>query len=451
MDQNYFLNRLKTGLPLFDHFPKPVRPMIMGTESEYGVATADDGEPIVHTHRLPVVLENFDMNRHLEYASPEVPDAVHATAYYEAGKIICARSGYSPKLYCHNNDWQGQTFGSHENYFNTLTWEEKQALVPFLVARTILCGAGWQNDVYSIAQRPPFVKHIFHLNTTDNRGILNTRNEPLSSLPGWNRLHLILGDANMSQMSTFIRLGFTGMVIELAEMAALPCIRYSDKDETVLADLNRLTNLPDKWLMLGIEYGPKDPIELLSLYLERANAEFGERDEITMALIAVIRDTLEKLASNFTLLEKRLDWMAKLRLIEEHGKGFEEWGKRAIDLAYHDLDRECSLYTGLLLTSKMEKTVSDLMTDEASVEPPKSTRAYARGRLVKLLAEEGRGREVKDQAWEELMIVDESFNRPRRGQMPSGKIYWRKNIVNPFENYWDLFSKVEYRIRSGRI
>lgn len=225
MDTQYILNRLALKQPLIENCQQlfaPVRPLIMGSESEYGVGQDADGEPLLDLARLPQILINggevYHDCGHLEYASPEVSNPAALVAYYGAGKIFCRRENYSHRLFCNNNDWEGNTFAAHENYFTTLPRSQWHKLVPALIARTVFAGAGWQtNTGFRISQRALFISEVESEHTTQRRGIINTRREPLGQVKGYDRLHIICGDATMSEIATFMKFGVIALALELIE------------------------------------------------------------------------------------------------------------------------------------------------------------------------------------------------------------------------------------------
>ncbi len=412
MDKAGILDVLARGMPLFESLPRVEKKRICGTESEYGVAVDDLGSPIIDTKRLPVLLHNGgevyrDCN-HVEYASPEVSNAVAAVAFYEAGKVICWRNAYSPRLYCNNNDWQGQTFAAHENYFTCAPRTKWHKLVPFLIARTILCGAGWVNEdnKFEISQRASHIYCAMSENTLDNRGVVNLKWEPLADVPGWDRLHIICGDAGMSQISTFLRIGTMSLVLEMLELGVLPDIQYDDSKAS--SDIRRLSRQERDWRLEGVMRGPKAAVELLGCYLEQAKSFFSHRDSVTTSILAVWEDTLERLLQNPMSLWRRLDWVAKLTLLEAFKENVPNWNPewlRSQDMEYHNLDPEKGLY--MLFRRRMERLVSDELILDSVNEPPTDTRAYIRGKIAEHLSHSGGTLSLCANAWQHLVVVDD--------------------------------------------
>lgn len=449
MDKNTLLTKLASRKPLFDVMPVVAHKRIVGTESEYGVgSTVVDGNPIITYDRLPVMLPNggevYEDRGHVEYASPETANAVAAVAYDGAGKALCWREQYSTELYCNNNDWYGNSFGAHENYFTCApraTWHQ---LVPFLIARTVLCGAGWVNgkNRFEISQRAHTICYAQNTDTMANRSILNLRNEPLANVAGYERLHIICGDATMSEVSTFLKLGTMNCVLEMLELDALPKITYNDAYAS--ADIKIISHR--NWYMRGVTNGPRNVLGLLALYLERAKELFSHRDEVTDAVLAIWEDTLHKLESDHAKLWRRLDWAAKLFLFRTFTNVVnDETGQwvRAQDMSYHSLNPAEGLYYYLAQQGEMERIVSDNLIVNAMYEPPYDTRAYARGKIVQMLEAQGNERVLCANSWDKLSIVDAAASGyPRVNRIPNPRTYFSLSMPDPRETYADLVAKI---------
>ncbi|TSC83825.1 MAG: proteasome accessory factor A [Parcubacteria group bacterium Gr01-1014_17] len=449
MDKNTVFAKLASRTPLFDIMPMVARKRIMGTESEYGVQNTLLGDnPIIAYDRLPAMLQNggevYEDRGHVEYASPETANIVAAVAYYEAGKVICHRERYSPELYCNNNDWYDNTFGAHENYFTCAQRAVWPRLIPFLIARTVLCGAGWVNEKsrFEISQRAHTICQAQHPDTTTNRPVLNLRPESLARVKGFDRLHLICGDATMSEVSTFLRLGTTSCILEMLELNALPEITYNETYAP--ADIKMISNR--EWHLRGVTSGPRSVLALLALYLERAIELFSHRDEVTDALLIIWEDTLHKLESDHQKLWRRLDWATKLFLLNTFdavvNDSTGDWA-RAQDMAYHSLNPKEGLYYYLAQQGEMERIVSDELIVHAMYEPPSDTRAYARGKTVQLLEERGGERVLCANSWDHLSIIDvaaSGYNRVIR--TPNPRRYLSIPMPDPRETYTHLVEKV---------
>lgn len=398
MDTQYILNRLALKQPLIENCQQlfaPVRPFIMGSESEYGVGQGLDGELVLDMACLPQVLFNggeaYHDCGHLEYASPEVSNPAALVAYYEAGKVFCHREKFSHRLICNNNDWEGNTFAAHENYFTTLPRSQWHKLVPVLIARTVFAGVGWQtNTGFHISQRALFISEVISESTTQRRGIINTRREPLGQVAGYDRLHIICGDATMSELATFMRFGIVALALELLEENAFPNIQY-DLDWAV-SDFHQISAQLYDWWLKGVSRHSKDALAVLNSIVSRAKELFAGRDFITDVLLVVLADTIARLGREPRELVGRVDWVTKLHLLETFIGGIDgditEWLKSQ-DMAYHDLNPEVGLYWFLRdeaeLSLRMERLLSNAVIEYAVSEPPRDTRANARGQIAKLL------------------------------------------------------------------
>lgn len=451
MDKNTLLERLESRTPLFETMPTVARKRIMGTESEYGVASMFiNGNPLIAYEQLPVMLQNggevYEDRGHVEYAGPEVANPVAGVAYDCAGKVLCWRERYSPELYCNNNDWYGNTFGAHESYFTNAPRTAWHQLVPFLIARTALCGAGWltmkMKNHFEISQRAHTICQAQNADTTANRAILNLRHEPLASVIGFDRLHLICGDATMSEVSTFLKLGTTSCVLEMLELDALPEIIYNEAYAP--ADMRSVSSR--NWYMRGVMNGPRHALTLLALYHKRAVELFSHRDEVTDALLVIWEDTLNKLEGNHRSLWRRLDWAAKLFLFRTFSEvAHDPTGQwmRAQDMAYHSLNPEEGLYYYLAQNGEMERIVSDKLIIRATHEPPSDTRAYARGKTVQFLEERGGERVLCANSWDHLSVVDAAASGfPRVYRTPNPRQYFSLPMPDPRETYAHLVEKI---------
>lgn len=462
--QKAVLNILASGKPLFSKIPVRGQDLnskiIIGTESEYGVGQDKNGQPTAKFHRLPEVFTNggkaYKDLDHVEYCTPETSNAVAAVAYYEAGKLICRRKGYSSSLHCNNCDWHGNTFGAHQNFLTRAPREKWPLLIPFLVVRTLIGGSGWINrrGWPEISQRASFMVEPIGGNSTADRAILHTRIEPLCGIRGFDRLHLICSDAHMLETALFLDLGVMGLVVELLEQNALPAVGYNL--EKAVADMQSISRsisnweTPTAWPLAGAINEPKEALDLLSRYWARLKSVFGGRDLVTDTLIIVLGDTIEKLSGSgdpIGRLYGRLDWATKISLLrdfkEDGAGGNVEWLKSA-DLEYHDLNPDKGLYYYLRDREAVERVVSNELIEWAATEPPEDTRAFARGKAAAILSSRKPEWEIAaDSAWTNLRVVDAWANRPT-GDEYHGCTAHHLNITldDPFRHYEEVIEEV---------
>jgi proteasome accessory factor A len=341
---------------------------------------------------------------HPEYSGPECYDPLEAALYDKVGELVmrsAARvatevSGKTISLYKNNSDGKGNSYGAHENYLlsrETPFGDVIRFATTFLVTRQVFTGAGKvgsENDRpevgFQVTQRADFFEEEVGLETTLKRPIINTRDEPHGDPSKYRRLHVIIGDANLSEHQNFLKLGTTALMLAALEDGALPDpLDLLDPVESCW----RVSH--DTGLGTPLELdggGTATALELQARYLEwLAKYVEKEMDEpVWNQLIAEWERTLSLLATDPSKLADTLDWVAKKRLfdgyIERDGLTWESSKLRALDLQYHDVDPERSLYQRLVERGSMRRLFDDHQIREAAVNPPSRTRAYFRGRCV---------------------------------------------------------------------
>lgn len=465
MDRSLILTTLEKREPLFTTWPRIEHTYIGGDESELGNVDIH-GNAGAEFHRLPVITENGgsvgrDMD-HVEYRTPETSNAVGRVAFGEAMKQICAKEKYAHKLYCHSVDGDDNTFGgSHENYFTRAPRTDWPRLIPFLIARTVIAGSGrWVKidgaPVYEISQRARFIETDVSVETTMNRGVINTRSESLANVSGWDRMHVIYSEANRCEGAILLKIGLMQLALEMLEINASPQLGYN-REESV-SDLRRISSKMSGWFLKGITRGPRGAVDLLGCYVKRAKELFLGRDSVTDAIIVIAEDTLEKLASDPMRLFGRLDWVTKFEVLRLMRGEFPdpindefEW-LRSQEMEWHNINPTEGLYDSLRQGRQVERIVSDHLIEQAMREPPFDTRAYVRGKTQQLLKKEGKGRELAN-AWEKLFVVDASFSRGNHAERPKGglsRVYWQELIPNPFDPGRGLLERIRAKIASGK-
>ncbi|MFZ5870180.1 MAG: depupylase/deamidase Dop, partial [Actinomycetota bacterium] len=367
---------------------------------------------------------------HPEYSSPEVTSPRDAVLWDKAGeqvmlaavRRIAETPGLLPvNLYKNNTDNKGASYGTHENYLmrrETPFPEIVRGLIPFFVSRQVVTGAGRVGigqdagqQGFQISQRADFFEVEVGLETTLKRPIINTRDEPHSNPERYRRLHVIVGDANMSEVSTFLKMGTTALVLDLIEARALPDLTV----DRPVTSLHAVSHDPTLSELLTLRDGTRlTAVQLQWRYLEAAAAfveRRGDDDEQT-------HEVLRRWASVLTRLERdpmecvgELDWVAKLRLLE----GFRdreglEWGHprlQLIDLQYTDVRPEKGLYHKLLARGAMERLVPEEEVKAAVAAPPEDTRAFFRGECLARF-----GEHVAAASWDSVI-----FDIPGRGAL----------------------------------
>lgn len=384
-----------------------------------GDAPAGSLAPEVETHLVNAVLTNgaryYVDHAHPELSTPECADARTVVTYDRAAELILERSMAAARrmlpdeqeivVYKNNSDGKGNSYGCHENYL-------MDRAVPFgrvvahatshFISRQLYTGAGKvgteapglsSEDVpYQLTQRADFFEEEVGLETTLKRPIINTRDEPHADAQKYRRLHVIVGDANMAEAATFLKVGTTAVVLAMIEDDFLPrefilakpvlAMREVSYDLTIskpleLADGGTVTALDIQWELFNRankyadEYGLSCVGDLVGQHL---------LDRWEHVLAALENDPMD--------LAAQLDWVAKYRLLEAYrGRNDLGWGDnrlRAMDLQYHDLRRDRSLSRRL----DLERLIGDDEVERAVEEPPDDTRAYFRGKCLQRWSED---------------------------------------------------------------
>lgn len=390
--------------------------------------------PVIDPNALGVanvVTENgarfYVDHAHPEYSSPETTNAWDAMVFELAGDYILRDAvgmvahytnqnhsvleGHPPcpplKIYKNNVDGKGASYGAHENYlyrrttdFDTLA----QALIPFFVTRQIIIGAGrvglgqhGETPGYQISQRADYIEQQISLETTLNRGIINTRDESHAT-DELARLHVIIGDANMSHTAIFLKLGMTKLVIDAIEAGVdfsdLVLAKPVQENQNISRDLTctHLLQLSD-----GRELSA---IQILREYRARVVAQ----DAVDERVLDTWSQVLDLLESDPLSTAHVLDWTAKLSLLkafQERGVSWSDPKMALIDLQYSDIDLDKGLYHALVRKNRMVTLVQAEEILAAVQHPPKDSRAYLRGRFMARF-----GNEIAAANWDSLTLND---------------------------------------------
>jgi len=345
---------------------------------------------------------------HPEYSTPECTNPLAAVIWDKAGERVMAEAavkaatvpGAAPiQLYKNNTDNKGASYGCHENYLMrraTPFADIVRNLTPFFVSRQVVCGAGrvglgadGRNEGFQISQRADFFEVEVGLETTLKRPIINTRDEPHADPEKYRRLHVIIGDANMSEISTYLKLGTTALVLAMIEE------RFLDGDlalETPVAELRAISHDPSCRHLVTLRDGRRmTAVQLQMEYLDRARKYTEDRygtdvDEMTADVLDRWESVLGRLAEDPMLTSRELDWVAKLELLEGYRtRDRLSWGHprlQLVDLQYSDVRAERGLYNRLAARGRVARIVSEERVTAAIEHPPDDTRAYFRGRCL---------------------------------------------------------------------
>ncbi|MDP6977874.1 MAG: depupylase/deamidase Dop [Myxococcota bacterium] len=374
---------------------------------------------------------------HPEYSSPEVTNARDLVIHEKAGERVLEMSrreantllpaGANMLIYKNNSDRKGNSYGSHENYLMDRQTSFKQIvehLMPFFVTRQVYCGAGKvgsenraQPCEYQVSQRADFFEVEVALDTMVKRPIINTRDEPHADRDKYRRLHVIVGDSNMSEYTIYLRNGVTALVISMIEDGAVP-------EGMVLRDsvraIKQVSHDPKCRVELALDNGKKlTAVQMQKEYLEAAHRYIASREVDPM-----IKDIVEKWEYVLTTLEsepmdlaREIDWISKKALIESFMErknlDWRDHQVQMLDLQYHDSRPEKGLYYMLERQERVERIVTDEEINAAIHTPPDNTRAYFRGECLRRYPAQVFGVNwdsisfgVEDQAVKRIMMPD---------------------------------------------
>lgn len=349
---------------------------------------------------------------HPEYSTPEVVSPLDIVRWDKAGEQVmldAARLAQNlpgnPQivLYKNNTDNKGASYGAHENYLmrrSTSFADIVRHLTPFFVSRQVITGAGrvgkgqdGRHEGFQISQRADFFEVEVGLETTLKRPIINTRDEPHADPEKYRRLHVIIGDANLSEIATYLKVGTTSLVLAMIEdrfisrdlsvdmpVASLRAVSHDPtlRHEVTLADGRHLTGI-----QLQLEY-----LDLAKKYVEDRYG--ADADPQTVDVLARWEDVLNRLETDPMSLADQLDWVAKLKLLEQYrsrdGLAWDDAKLQLIDYQYSDIRPEKGLYHRLVKAGRIQRLLTDDEVDTAMTNPPEATRAYFRGRCLEKYA-----------------------------------------------------------------
>ena len=344
---------------------------------------------------------------HPEYSSPEVTNARDIVIYEKAGERIVEMSrleantllpdGAEMLIYKNNSDRKGNSYGCHENYLMDRRTSFKQVvepLLPFFSTRQIWCGAGKVGSEnrghpcnYQLSQRADFFETEVALDTMVKRPIVNTRDEPHADREKYRRLHVIVGDSNMSEYTIYLRNGVTALILAMIEDGAVT------KDLSLRDPVRAIRDVshdPSLRVRLPMDDGKqRTALEIQNDFLEMVLAYTSSRtlDPIQKDVLQKWQEVLEALGRDPMELDTRIDWVIKKRLIENYMNHKKlDWSDsqvQMLDLQYHDLRPGKGLYFLLERQGKALRIVTDEEIQSAIHHPPVDTRAYFRGECLR--------------------------------------------------------------------
>jgi proteasome accessory factor A len=424
---------------------------IFGLENEYGVTCTFRGQRrlspdevarylfrrVVHWGRSSnVFLENgarlyLDVGSHPEYATPECDSVLDLVAHDKAGERVLEallgaaelrlhEEGISGDVYLfkNNTDSAGNSYGCHENYLVARQGEfarMAEVLIPFFVTRQVFAGAGKvlhgpRGAQYCLSQRAEHIWEGVSSATTRSRPIINTRDEPHADAERYRRLHVIVGDSNMSEFTTYMKVGVTDIVLRMVEENTVMRDLTLENPIRAIREISHdITCRKKVRLANGREMSALD---IQEQYLERA-LRFVDHRGITgdaQRLLSEWEGALKLLrAGELDGLKTKVDWVSKYFLIrayrQKHGIPLSHPKVALMDLAYHDVNRDRGLYYLLERKGLMERTVTERTVQKAMHDPPQTTRARLRGEFIRQAKQRRRDYTVD---WVHLKLNDQA-------------------------------------------
>ena len=364
---------------------------------------------------------------HLEFASPECHSLWDLLTFDRSGDCLiqdCLEElGLADQVSIIKNNVDhetGATFGCHENYLVSREFPFTQRglgqLIPFLVTRQVFTGAGrigmsrnlegWieledieglvrprssnarpSDIVFQISQRPDFIVNDFFEWVQHNRAIVNTRDEPLADPNRFRRLHLLMGDSNMAEEATLLKMGTTGLVLQLIEEGHVPQGLDLDDPVQVLRDLSH--DQSRQWFMTLSTGKVLSALDVQEIFWAAAAKHYAGQDDETDWVLAHWEAVIRDLRGGYEAVVGRVDWASKLWLLAQFREVEQvEWGDpwlKSLDLEYHNVNQQEGLYHALTDEGHAPRFMTDEAVTLAKSVPPRNTRAFARGEAIRYL------------------------------------------------------------------
>src|SRR5438067_7158691 len=389
----------------------------------------------------------YNDHAHPEYSTPECTTLRQIVAQDKAGERIlaeCARrrnqklpSGYEVRLYKNNTDFSGHSYGCHDNYLmrRDIAWDQIVAgILPFLVTRQIFAGAGKMGveaesgqsepGIYQISQRADFFSVVVSIDTMNRRPLINTRDEPHVDASRYRRFHVILGDSNMSEWSTAMKIGTSALILDLIERGEAPQLEIA---QPVDANKSISRDQTYDWI-IELKDGRKiSAIEVQRIYLRAASKLNDGPTEDQQWVLHERESVLNDLEREIMSTRDRIDWVAKKFLLgalqtEEKLSWSDPW-LQSIDLEYHSLDLDRGLYYELLRKGLIRRVTNEDEIKAAIFNPPETTRAFFRGRAVARFNDE-----ISSIQWDEIVFTKGAYSH--RVALPEAAMDARLDALN---------------------
>jgi len=424
---------------------------IFGIETEFGVTCTFHGQRRLSPDEVArylfrrvvswgrssnVFLRNgsrlyLDVGSHPEYATAECDDLIQLVTHDKAGERILedllvdaerrlADEGIGGDIFLfkNNTDSAGNSYGCHENFLVGRAGEFSRiadVLLPFLVTRQLICGAGKvlqtpRGAVYCLSQRAEHIWEGVSSATTRSRPIINTRDEPHADAERYRRLHVIVGDSNMSEVSTLLKVGTANLVLEMVETG----VHFRDftLDNPIRAIREISHDLSGRRTVRLAGGREASALDIQREYYSRAVEHVQRRgpDPVTDRVLELWGRTLDAVTDgDLTKIDREIDWAIKLKLIEryqrKHDMELSSPRVAQLDLAYHDIRRGRGLFDLLQRKSLVDRVTDDGEIEAAKDTPPQTTRAKLRGDFIAAAQAAGRDFTVD---WVHLKLNDQA-------------------------------------------
>jgi proteasome accessory factor A len=424
---------------------------IFGLENEYGVTCTLRGQRRLSPDEVArylfrrvvswgrssnVFLANgarlyLDVGSHPEYATPECDSLIDLVTHDKAGERILEQLLASAEqrlreegirgviyLFKNNTDSAGNSYGCHENYLTSRRDDfghYAEVLIPFLVSRQIYAGAGKvlqtaRGAQFCIAQRAEHIWEGVSSATTRSRPIINTRDEPHADAERYRRLHVIVGDSNMSEYTTFLKVGATAVLLRMLEDPSVVL-----RDMTLENPIRAIRDIShDLSCTRKVRLANSREVSALDIQTEYLNRALRYADQkgfppLEQRALEMWEHCVTRLADDPFKLDREIDWVIKHRLIEayraKHGIALSNPKVALVDLQYHDINRARGLFYKLQANGMVERLCADDAIDEAVETPPQTTRARLRGEFIRKAKERKRDYTVD---WVHLKLNDQA-------------------------------------------
>ncbi|MBK6442729.1 MAG: Pup--protein ligase [Actinomycetales bacterium] len=425
---------------------------IFGIETEFGVTCTHQGQRRLTPDEVSrylfrrvvawgrssnVFLTNgarlyLDVGSHPEFATAECDSIREVVIHDKAGERILeglaeeaqqrlADEGIVGDIYVfkNNTDSAGNSYGCHENYLIGRTGEfghVSDMLIPFLISRQLICGAGklttgHKRATYCVSQRADHIWEGVSSATTRSRPIINTRDEPHADAEKFRRLHVIVGDSNMSETTTLLKVGSADLVLRMAEAGVV--MRDLALENPIRAIREMSHDMTGRRTVRLADGRSMSALDMQTEYLTRVRT-FAEREGMTEGTHGRVLELWERTlraieTDNLALVEREIDWVIKWRMIQryaaKHHLALDDPRLAQLDLAYHDVNRRRGLFYLLQRRGLVTQEASDLQVFRAKTVPPQTTRARLRGEFVKAAQAKRRDFSVD---WVHLKLNDQA-------------------------------------------